>query len=704
MNEKRRIARLLVLMVGVLGVTLLAVEVSARAEPPTPAMASRGEVGGGDPAAMLQITPHPTGVPDSGDDGGQDEGGDSGTVTVVERHTIWRILFPYDTLGEAVKAAVIRLIDEMSFGLVREMQGAANRLWQVVMQQEGLFQDVRRDVWRVTIVIAGILMPLSLMISVGSALKEGTTSVIGYAGAREALLNWVISVGAAVSSYFLLSKAIELSTAGTVAIAEGLLGSVAGSFDLGDHILGSLVLAGMYVVTPGIGQLFLSFFGAFLAIGLVASMGLALLAREVILVLAVGFAPIMLIMGGVGPMRWLAALWTKITTIALLLGPANALLLGVGAMVGLRAHQAGLGGGATADRILGFLVALGILSVLIGLNTIIGKTVYGAVIEIGEKAMKSTMTVVNLAAIAVGAAAAPAIGGLVGGGSAAASGVVEAGGSAAASGLSGVAGTYGQAMGPARLTAAIGQAVGASGLPGGRGFAAGMNVGVANEAYKQVRQGVGEGIGGAGGWKEASLDTGRAVGDARAEILEGYRTEGGSSALAQTGVPLEDIGARFGKGAQLAENSYAALPRLGLDAGTALRDLNYRGQSLQGAATGFARSTIGAYGLGNRSGYHMPIMTSKFLPERYHGADWMGAVNIATNLGPSGARGQVPSAEMIEQLTRTVHHIRVQLGETVGEIVSSANNAPGIQEWIRSSYERLPDREMASDLGKAIGL
>jgi hypothetical protein len=59
---------------------------------------------------------------------------------------------------------------------------------------------------------------------------------------------------------------------------------------------------------------------------------------------------------------------------------------------------------------------------------------------------------------------------------------------------------------------------------------------------------------------------------------------------------------------------------------------------------------------------------------------------------------------MIEQLTRTVHHIRVQLGETVGEIVSSANNAPGIQEWIRSSYERLPDREMASDLGKAIGL
>lgn len=700
MNEKRRIARLLLLMVGVLGVTLLAVELPARAEPPTPTTAPSGESGGGDPRLMLQATPRPTNFPDSGDD----EGAESGTVTVIERHTIWRILFPYETLGEAVKTALIRLVDEMSIGLVREMQGTANRLWQLVMQQEGLFQDVRRDVWRVTIVVAGILMPLSLMVSVGSALKEGTTSVTGYAGAREALLNWAISVGAAVSSYFLLSKAIELSAAGTVAIAEGLLGSVAGSFDLGDHIVGSLVLAGMYVATPGIGQLFLSFFGAFLAIGLVASMGLALLAREVILILAVGFAPIMLIMGGVSPMRWLAALWTKITTIALLLGPANALLLGVSALIGLRAHQAGLGGGAMADRILGFLLALGILSVLIGLNTIIGKTVYGAVVEIAEKAMKSTMAVVNLAAIAVGAAVAPAIGGLMGGGGAAASGVVEAGGGPAAGGMGGAAAAYGQATGQARLTAAIGQAVGASGIPGARGFATGMKVGAANEAYRQVRQGVGEGIGGTGGWKDPSLDTARAVGDARGEILERYRGEGANSALAQAGVPLGDIEGRFGMGAQLAENAYAALPRLGLDASTALRDLNYRGQSLQGAATGFARATIGGYGLGNRSGYRLPIMTSKFLPERYHGADWMGALNIATNLGPAGAPGQVPTPETIEHLTRAVHHRRVQLGETIDEIVSSANKASGLTDWMRGSYERLPDREVASDLGKAIGL
>ena len=189
-----------------------------------------------------------------------------------------------------------------------------------------------------------------------------------------------------------------------------------------------------------------------------------------------------------------------------------------------------------------------------------------------------------------------------------------------------------------------------------------------------------------------------------AEILERYQTEGGNTALAQTGVPLADIEDRFGKGAQLAESSYAALPGLGLDAGTALRDLNYRGQSLQGAATGFARATIGAYGLGNRSDYHMPIMTSRFLPERYHGADWMGAVRIATNLGPSGTRGQAPGAEMIELLTRAVHHRRLQLGETVDEIVSSASKAAGMREWLRSSYERLPDREVASDLGKAIGL
>ncbi|MGB2896599.1 MAG: hypothetical protein WBB65_10620, partial [Anaerolineales bacterium] len=209
MNEKRRIGWIITGMAGILLVTLLAVDLPVQDTLPAQEMVMSnesiaGEIGGGIlPSSFEQEPPPPPPGPPGEDDEEGDEGGDVGTTTVVERHTIWRILFPYETLGDAVKTALVDIVDEMTNGLVSQIQDALNHLGRPVLQQEGMFLDVRRDLWRVSIVIAGILMPLSFMISVGSALKDGTSSVTGYASAREAILNWVIAAGAAVSSYFI---------------------------------------------------------------------------------------------------------------------------------------------------------------------------------------------------------------------------------------------------------------------------------------------------------------------------------------------------------------------------------------------------------------------------------------------------------------------------------------------------------------------
>jgi len=707
MNDNRRVGWALLGVVGVLLVALLALELPTRAEPPTPVPPAASETGGG----MLPVTgqlkppdPPPTPVDDGGDGGdGEGDGGDTGTVKVVERHTIWRILFPYETLGASIRAALMDTVAEMGREVAAQAREAVNHVGSSVLQQEGMFQDVRRDVWKVSIVVAGILMPLSFLVSVVAALKEGTSSVTGYASAREALLNWVIAAGAAVSSYFLLTKAIELATAGMGAIFEGLLGGISGSFNLGDHIIGTLIDAGTYVATPGLGQLFVLLFGMLLAVAVVLSIGLALLAREVILILAVGIAPIALILGGVGPLRWLSGLWMKITTTALLLGPANALLLGAGALLGIRAHQSGLSGGGLVDRILGYLVVLGIVSVLIGMNTLVGKMVYGAVIEIAEKAAHGVMAVVNLAGIAVGAAVAPAVGGMLGGTAAATAGSAGAGLSAA-----GGIGAIGEASSQMRAVSSIGQVVAATGLPGARGFSAGMNMGGALNAHSQVKQGIAQGAearaNGAAGepWEKGELSMGRAIDTAHGD-LKGELTAGGPKGiLGASGISPEDASHRLEVGRQLNQNLMAVGEKHGVDMRVGLRQLGIGGTDAQAAGVAYARASMRETSFGVPSPFRNPV-PARSLPNGMTARDLDTARQIVGAVRPHELRS-APSVEFLDNLVQTAFHRRTQLSEDPRQTVEDGTQATDLDRWMRVTYNNLPDRGRADGLRRGLGL
>ena len=721
MNENRRIGWILIGMAGVLLVTLLAAELPIQDTLPSQEMVMSnesiaGEIGGGIlPSAVGKEPPppppRPPGEEDKEGDKG-DEGGDVGTTTVVERHTIWRILFPYETLGDAVKTALVDIVDEMTNGLVSQIQDALNHLGRTVLQQEGIFTDVRRDLWQVSIVIAGILMPLSFMISVGSALKDGTSSVTGYASAREAILNWVIAAGAAVSSYFILTKGIELASMSMVAIFEGLLGEINSSFNLGDNIIGTLILSGMMTATPGLGQIFMSFFGMLLAVGLIASIGLALLAREVILLLVVGIAPIMLILGSIGPLRWLNGIWTKITTVALVLGPANALLIGAAALLGMKAHQTGLSGGGITDRILGYLVALGILSVLIGLNTLIGKTVYGAVIEIAGKAMKGVMAVVNLAGIALGVAAAPAIAGMMGGtGAAAATGTA---GTAATT--TGGLGSVAEASSQMRLTNSIGQGIARTGLPGTKGFSAGLNVGSAAEAHKQVKQGIAQAAEAKESertarqelktrgepWVESDLSMDAAINSAHGELTESLSAGGTRGVLASTGIAPEDASMRLDYGMKFSRNLVGVAEKHGIDMQAGLRQLGFPGTNAQNAGTGYARSSISQAAFGHASPYKNPVPWRN-LPQEFTAVD----LDVSRQILSSARQhsfSHAPSESMIDNVAQVAYQRRIQLNDAPYRIVNEATKAPDLNLWMRDSYNNLPDRSLAEDLRKGLGL
>ena len=594
----------------------------------------------------------------------------------------------------------------MTLGLVSQVQDALDHFGNTILQKNGMFREVRHDLWKVSIVIAGILMPLSFMISIGAALKDGTSSVTGYASAREAILNWVIAAGAAVSSYFILTKVIELASMSMIAIFEGLLGEINANLNLGDNIVGSLILSGMVLATPGLGQIFMSFFGMLLAVGLVASIGLALLAREVILVLVVGIAPIMLILGSVGPLRWLNGLWMKVTTIALLLGPANALLIGAAALLGMKAHQTGWSGGGITDRILGYLVALGIISVLIGLNTMIGKMVYGAVIEIAGKALKGVMAVVNLAGVALGVAAAPAIAGMVGGSGAVAAGASASGTTAA---TTGGLGAVAEASSQMRLTSAIGMGIARTGLPGARGFGTGMTIGGAAEAHKQVKQGIAQAAEtrqqlktSGEPWGDPNLSMDTAINSAYSEMNDSLHAGGTRGVLASTGIAPDEAHMRLEYGLQFSRNVMNVAEERGLDMRDGLRHLGYRGAIAQNAGGGYARTSISQAAFGHASPNKNPVPWRN-LPQEFTAVDLDVARQILSS-APGRNFSHPPTESTIDNVAQVAYQRRIQLNEAPHSIVNEAAKASDLNQWMTDSYNNLPDRSLAEDLRKGIGL
>ncbi|MCC6191683.1 MAG: hypothetical protein IT318_21860 [Anaerolineales bacterium] len=295
-----------------------------------------------------------------------------------------------------------------------------------------LFENLVLPHWRVTLAAGLLLLPVTLLLTAVSALRFGATSALGLADLKEALLGWLISAGAAGSSYYLLSLAHRLSvaTAGSLLVADfgtRVTGAtLAGAFF---NVNALLALAGNLLTSPIV--LYLAFFGLFLASSIMLGLGLALAAYTALAYLLTTLAPVVLILGSLPPMRWLQALWLKAVVVTFLIPIVDALLLK--AVVSLFYNLLSAeGSGDIGTFVTGVFVTAGVVSVLIAINFKVGEAVFGALAEVHRHALDATMGVVKLAAVAVGfAAGGLAVGAAAGAG---AGGLGAAGGAAAAGG------------------------------------------------------------------------------------------------------------------------------------------------------------------------------------------------------------------------------------------------------------------------------
>jgi len=297
-----------------------------------------------------------------------------------------------------------------------------------------LFENLVLPHWRVTLTAALLLLPVTLMLTAVSALRLGATSALGLADLKEALFGWLISAGAAGSSYYLLSLAHRLS----VATAGSLLAADFGTRVTGATLAGAffnvtalLALAGNLLTSPIV--LYLAFFGLFLASSVMLGLGLALAAYTALVYLLTALAPVVLVLGTLPPLRWLQVLWLKSVVVIFLIPVVDALLLkaAVSLFYDLLSAQ---GSGDVGTFIAGVFITAGVVSVLIAINFKVGESVFGALAEVHRQAFDATMGMVKLAAVAVGFAAGGIAIGAGAGAMAGAGGAGEAGAAVAAGG------------------------------------------------------------------------------------------------------------------------------------------------------------------------------------------------------------------------------------------------------------------------------
>lgn len=335
-----------------------------------------------------------------------------------------------------------------------------------------LFADLVYPHWRVTLTAALLLLPVTLMLTAVSALRLGATSALGLADLKEALLGWLISAGAAGSSFYLLGLAHRLSvaTAGSLLVADfgtRVSGAtLAGAFF---NVSALLALAGNLLTSPIV--LYLAFFGLFLASSVMLGLGLALAAYTALAYLLTTLAPVVLVLGMLPPLRWLQALWLKSVVVTFLIPIVDALLLKAAVSLFYNLLSAE-GSGDVGTFIAGVFVTAGVVSVLIAINFKVGEAVFGALAEVHRQALDATLGVAKLAAVAIGFVA----GGLaLGAGAGAAAGSAGEAGTALASGGPPVTG------GPAGAGPAVG-----GGASGGTGAGATAQPGAALSSPNNV--------------------------------------------------------------------------------------------------------------------------------------------------------------------------------------------------------------------------
>jgi len=633
------------------------------------AYAGPGEDPGTPPPPQPNQTPEPT-----GDDSG-DPGDNKKNVSVITQ--IFKVMFDSSTMKDAIVNSIDSIFDDAVGNITASSSPfykMGSEISDIVFETDKL-REVRKTSWLQLRKVAFALLPLTAALTIWASMKDGLYSVTGYANTFEAVAEFFVSIAIALASFWLMEQAISLIKILTLAIAESLQVDITGSVYAGMLIKPAIAWASNPIMS-----MILNILSFALVLTYMASVTIAFLAREVVLIMTVALAPVMIIMGSVRPLSWLRGLWSKAFIVFLLLLPINVLTMGVALKLWVSALS--LASGPLAS-ILQLAILAGTLSVLIAVNGMLGKLVYGAAIEVAQKVGKTLTSVASMAAgLAVGAVGLGALGGsALGGGAAGLTPALGSGGGGAGMALSN-ASASGVVTSTSNLTSTIGRALGGSRSAAISSLGRGMTIGAAVKdrqtnnapALPSPKLGISEnGV------------PGQAAGTA--DVMGQIDSPQKAAAIGSDQATLAN---RVTLGAETSSATLEAVEGAGLSAGDYLRDTNYLNPgrpNIETAGRDFIRSEAGSFALGARSSYTQTALpNSTPNTSGLHSLDYQAAQRIVQSEQRYGSSyfNEI-SASKMQNVAQAVHARRLSGTRSYDAIVNSARKESNIVDWINNS-------------------
>jgi len=620
--------------------------------------------------------PPPSPPPDPGTPeppNGDDDGGGERKSIIKQ---IFTIIFDYRTM----KDAIISTINGMFEDAVGDISTTGSPLYdvgseisEIVFQTEKL-KELRLSTWLGLRKVAFALLPLVAAMTIWASMKDGLYSVTGYANTLEAVTEFVVSIAIALASYWLMEQLISLTKSLTLAVAGAFEINITGSV-----FVGSLLKSASFGALNPLMSMILSIFAFVFLVVFMFSVELAFLAREVVLIITVGMAPLMIILGSVRPLGWLRALWSKAFIVFLLILPVNVLLLGIAVKLHLSAMDLSSG---ILSTVLQMLILAGTISILIALNTTLGKLVYGAAIEVAKQVGSTLMSLGTMAAgLAVGAGALGA-GGLAAAGGSTGGLAPAAGGGGSGGVISGSLASGTNVTSTSKLTSTIGGVLSSSRNSAVRNLGRGVRAGNAIRDHRLANQSPPS---------SALLDIANngmpgyeaGIGD----VMDQF--QGNPNAVAAIGTDEQTLTANTRLGADTAVANLRAMESSGLSARDGLQETNYlhAGRTnIEMAGREFIRAEAGSFALEDYSRYQ-PNEISAQVPRTgdLHPRDFaVGHRIVQAEQKHHGSTFRNITPKMMGSVARAVQARRLSGMTSNLDIIDTAAQSD-LQDWIDDS-------------------
>ena len=331
---------------------------------------------------------------------------------------VFNIEFPFHIVYDVIiRLATSWILEESAGDLAAMFNGAFGAALRYMYEADGAFMNMCRDMWEATAGFALALLPLTLILSIFSTVKNGaSSSFLTIVKSRELAFGTIVNVGLAASSFWTFSKVLSISSGiGRQMLA---ISGISAATDFTD-IAGLIFLPTMLTAMDGSSEallVVLMFLRLFLTLVLFLSIVLVSVSMRIGILLLFGISPVCFVLSVYEEFDWLRTSWIK-TFIGFILTPViDGILLAL-----IMLNNRNFTDGMTMGQVFRTLcMSIGIACLIVILHSEVIKRIFDTIIADIRKvarALKTTAQIIAKIYLAVqtgGASAAAGAGGKAG--------------------------------------------------------------------------------------------------------------------------------------------------------------------------------------------------------------------------------------------------------------------------------------------------